>query len=86
MDMLEFKRCKTGMEDEYNKILRQQIDIIRMNDRTKESLKDRYNELHRRKERLLEYIQSEMTEFTLEERALAEISSNWNNKKYWNEE
>lgn len=74
------------MDDEYLKILRQQIDIIYMNGRTKESLNDRYNELHKRKERLSDYIQSEMTEFTLEVRALAEISSNWNNKKYWNEE
>lgn len=83
--MLEFTRRETGMENEYNKVLTREVHIIYANGRTKESLNDRYKELRMRKERLLDHIQSEMTEFTLEERALAEISDNWNNKEYWNE-
>lgn len=35
MNMLEFKRSKNGMEDEYNKILKQQINLLYINERTK---------------------------------------------------
>lgn len=86
VDMIEFTRRKNGMEEEYNKVLRREIDIIISCGRTKETLNNRYRELQKRQERFFDTIQSMMIEITLDERALAEISSNWNNKKYWSKE
>lgn len=83
VDMIEFTRRKTGMNDEYIKILEQEIWIINANGHEDKALKDRYEELRKRKERYLQNIQHMMLELTLQERALAEIKENWNNKKYW---
>jgi len=86
MDMIEFTRSKDGIEKEYRKILDKEVLMIYTLGKTKRSLDIRYNELHRRKDRYFEEIQNKMTEISLTERALSEISSNWNNKKYWNDE
>lgn len=85
VDMLEFTRNENGMEEEYNKVIRGEINIIVACGRTKISLDNRYKELQKRRERFLNEIQSMMIKLTLDERALAEISNNWNNKEYWNE-
>lgn len=86
VDMTEFTRNKNGMEEEYRKILGQEIWMIRANGHTKDVLDSRYEELRRRKERFFDTIQNMMVEISLQQRALAEISSNWNNKEYWSEE
>jgi len=83
MDMLVFTRRKTGMDDEYRKVLNSMIYIINANGKTKESLENRKKQLNKAKERIITRLQYEMTELSLEERALAEISENWNNKAYW---
>jgi len=89
MDMIKFTHNENGMNDEYEKILRNEIDIILANCypkiRIKQALNDRFNELHIRQDRYFEDIQRMMTEISLTERALHEIEENWNNKKYWNE-
>jgi len=89
MDLIEFTHSKTGMEDEYQKILKSELEMIRYNTgdfRIKQSLNERYEELHRRRDRYFESIQNMMTELLLTERALHEIDDNWNNKEYWGEE
>ncbi len=86
MDMIEFTRAKDGLEKEYKKILNRELEMIHINGRTNESLNDRYNELHKRQDRYFEEMQNRMTEISLTDRALSEISSNWNNKKYWRED
>jgi len=83
MDMIEFTRSKDGLEKEYQKVLRRELDMIYANGRTKESLNERYNELHKYQGRYFEEMQNRMTEMSLTDRALSEISHNWNNKKYW---
>ncbi|MFA4946879.1 MAG: hypothetical protein WC607_05095 [Candidatus Micrarchaeia archaeon] len=83
MDMLEFTKRKTGMDDEYKKVLNSMIYRINTNGKTKESLENRKKELDKTKRRILTELQYNMTELSLEERALAEISENWNNKAYW---
>ena len=77
------------MEEEYRKILRSEMDIIHLNTltiRNPETLKERYHELKKRKERLFDQFQINMLEITLTQRALKEMHINWNNKKYWGEE
>jgi len=86
MDMIEFTRAKDGLEKEYQKILNRELEMILINGRINKSLNDRYNELHKRQDRYFEEMQNIMTEISLTDRALSEISHNWNNKKYWRED
>ena len=81
--MLEFTRQKTGMDDEYKKVLESYLILIRANGRIKQTLNEQYQDLHRRQLDFLDVIQNKMTEFSLEERALHEIDDNWNVKEYW---
>lgn len=83
MDIIEFTRRVTGMEDEYQKVLQRELYLFKANGHDKQSLTNSYDELRRRKQRYFDSIQHMMTEISLEERALAEISTN---KEYWSEE
>lgn len=83
MDMFEFTYRKIGIEDEYQKILKNNIKHIIDGGRTRQSLNEEFEELKKRKEKFLEYIQHVIIEISLEEKSLHEIDDNWNVKKYW---
>ncbi len=90
MNLIEFTHAENGIESEYKKILESELEMLRVNNvyehRTRQSLNERFEALHTRQQYLLEDFQAKLTELSLIERALHEIDSNWNNKKYWGEE
>lgn len=86
MDMLEFTRQSNGMEDEYQKVLKRTADLIRYNGRDKKSLEIVHKQLDDERKNFSELLQTMMTRFSLEDRAIVEIRNRWNDKKWWGEE
>lgn len=78
MDMINFTRRKNGMEEEYNKIMRSELDLIYANGNTKNALEERFIEYRRRRERYQEDAGRHNLELILTYRALKEITDNWN--------
>lgn len=78
MDMINFTRQKNGMEEEYNKIIRSELDLIYANGNNKDALNERFKELKTRKEMHQRDIERVSLELTLTYRALKEITDNWN--------
>ena len=84
IDILKFTTQKTGMDDEYKKVLDLMIKLTNMNGKTKKYLDEKYKALYNEKMNYFEKIERDMVQFTLEERALEEITENWDNEKFWN--
>ena len=74
------------MESEYQKVLEGTKRLLRANGRTKDAWNEMLRDLRQEERNIYDITQIAILEVTLEERALHEMETNWNNKEYWGDE